>query len=225
MHAPKLTPTRQARVQIRRRGVKISQRTNRPGASVADLTGNRATHRLRRHGRPRLPLRPHRLPALPTDIRHRSRRPLHHAPVRHQAARRHHRRHAAPVGVHSDTPTSEREQVRPRPTWWMPAPDEHQASGSARSAPASLLHPRKGGTAVVAFEFHATGHCGFRGARSAALLLSPSERARRGPRNRRPLRTTTKRLAPEDAALSLRLAEASANRSLADTLGARPERA
>jgi hypothetical protein len=30
--------------------------------------------------------------------------------------------------------------------------------------------------------------------------------------------TTTKRLAPEDAALSLRLAEASANPSLADTL-------
>jgi hypothetical protein len=32
------------------------------------------------------------------------------------------------------------------------------------------------------------GHCGFRGAGSEGLLLSPWERARRGPRTRRPLR-------------------------------------
>ena len=37
---------------------------------------------------------------------------------------------------------------------------------------------------------HATGHCGFRGAGSEGLLLSPWERARRGPSNRRPQRTT-----------------------------------
>jgi hypothetical protein len=43
-------------------------------------------------------------------------------------------------------------------------------------------------------------------------------RAPRAPRGRLSLGTTTKRLAPEDAALSLRLAEASANPSLADTL-------
>ena len=36
-----------------------------------------------------------------------------------------------------------------------PGSDEYQASGSARSAPASLLHLRKGGSAVVAFAFHA----------------------------------------------------------------------
>jgi hypothetical protein len=38
-----------------------------------------------------------------------------------------------------------------------PAWDEDQASGSARSAPASLLHPRKRSSAALAFEFHATG--------------------------------------------------------------------
>ena len=44
-------------------------------------------------------------------------------------------------------------------------------------------------------------------------------------RTRRLLRTTSRRLAPEDAALSLGLAEASVSRSLADTLGVRPDRA
>jgi hypothetical protein len=37
------------------------------------------------------------------------------------------------------------------------------------------------------------------------------------------LGTTSTRLAPQDAALTLRLAEASVSHSLADTLGVRPE--
>ena len=41
--------------------------------------------------------------------------------------------------------------------------DEDQASASARSAPASLLHPWKGSSGTGAIEFHATGRCGFRG--------------------------------------------------------------
>jgi hypothetical protein len=62
----------------------------------------------------------------------------------------------------------------------------------------------------------------------ASLPSAPAFCRKRASRRRSPPllpRTTTKRLAPEDAALSLRPAEASANRSLADTLGVRPLRA
>jgi hypothetical protein len=45
---------------------------------------------------------------------------------------------------------------------------------------------------------HATGHCGFRAAGSEGLLLSPWERARRGPRTRRSQRTRSRRRAPHD---------------------------
>jgi hypothetical protein len=62
----------------------------------------------------------------------------------------------------------------------------------------------------------------------ASLPSAPAFCRKRASRRRSPPllpRTTTKRLAPEDAALSLRPAEASANRSLADTLGVRPKQA
>jgi hypothetical protein len=71
-----------------------------------------------------------------------------------------------------------------------PAADELHASADARLAPAALLHRRKGRSDALTARIHATGHFGFRGAGSEGLLLSPSERACRGPRNGRPPRKT-----------------------------------
>jgi hypothetical protein len=66
-----------------------------------------------------------------------------------------------------------------------------QRGSNSHLAPASVQSSSHG----AAIAFHATGHCGFRGAGSEGLLLSPWERARRGPRNRRPQRTSCERAA------------------------------